>query len=89
MKKLTRDILIAFAVAVGPFAQAQSQEGMTADITIFDPETVTDNASWEEGKNTLPSTGIPYVIVHETIVVKDSEVQRVTPGVPIRNAVQD
>jgi N-acyl-D-aspartate/D-glutamate deacylase len=65
------------------------QEGMTADITIFDPETVTDNSSWEEGKNTLPSTGIPYVIVNGTVVVKDSEVQRVTPGVAIRNAVQD
>ena len=65
------------------------QEGMTADVTIFDPETVTDNASWEDGKNTLPSTGIPFVIVNGTIVVKDSEVQRVTPGVEIRNAVQN
>ncbi len=65
------------------------QEGMTADITIFDPDTVTDNASWEEGKNTLPSTGIPYVIVNGTVVVRDSKVQRVTPGVAIRNVVQD
>ena len=63
-------------------------EGMTADVTIFDPDAVTDNASWEDGKNTLPSTGIPYVIVNGTIVVKDSKVQRVTPGVAIRNAVQ-
>ena len=65
------------------------QEGMTADITVFDPNTVTDNASWEEGKNTLPSTGIPYVVVNGTIVVKDSEVQRVTPGIAIRNTVQN
>jgi hypothetical protein len=65
------------------------QEGMTADITVFNPETVTDNASWEEGKNTLPSTGIPYVIVNGTMVVKDSQVQRVTPGVSIRNAAAE
>jgi N-acyl-D-aspartate/D-glutamate deacylase len=62
------------------------QAGMTADITVFDPQTVTDNASWEEGQNTLPSTGIPYVIVNGTIVAKESQVQRVTPGVAIRNA---
>lgn len=62
------------------------QEGMTADITIFDPATVTDNASWEQGKNTLPSTGIPYVVVNGTVVVKDSKVlKNVFPGQPIRN----
>lgn len=61
------------------------QVGMTADVTVFDPAAVTDNSSWEEGKNTLPSTGIPYVIVSGTVVVKDSAVQRVSPGVAIRN----
>jgi N-acyl-D-glutamate deacylase len=61
------------------------QEGMRADITVFDPDTVTDNASFEEGKNTLPSTGIPYVIVNGTVVVDDSEVQTVPAGVAIRN----
>jgi N-acyl-D-glutamate deacylase len=65
------------------------QEGMTADITIFDPDTVTDNSSFEDGKNTLPSTGIPYVIVNGTIVVKDSEVQSARPGVAIRNAIAE
>ena len=63
------------------------QEGMTADITIFDPDTVTDNASFEDGKNTLPSTGIPYVIVNGTIVVDDSKVQKVSAGVAIRNKI--
>jgi len=64
------------------------QEVMTADIAIFDPETVTDNASWEDGKNTLPSTGIPYVIVNGTVVVKDSKVlEGVYPGQAIRNPV--
>ena len=62
--------------------------GAIADVTIFDPATVTDNATFEEGKNSLPSTGIPYVIVNGTVVVKDSKVLKgVYPGQPIRNAV--
>jgi len=32
----------------------------------------------------LPSTGIPYVLVNGVVVVKDSEVQKVFPGKPIR-----
>ncbi len=59
------------------------QNGMVADITIFDPEKVTDNATYKKG--TLPSTGIPYVVVNGTIVVKDSKVLKgVYPGQPIR-----
>jgi len=66
------------------------QPGAVADITIFDPATVTDNATFDEGKNSLPSTGIPYVIVNGTVVVKDSKVLKdVYPGQPIRNAVLD
>ncbi|MFV8782520.1 amidohydrolase family protein [Microbulbifer sp. SA54] len=63
------------------------QEGAVADITIFDPQKVTDNADWAPGKNSLPSTGIPYVIVNGTVVVNDSKVQKVFPGQPIRNAI--
>lgn len=65
------------------------QEGAIADITIFDPETVSDQADWMPGKNSLPSTGIPYVIVDGTVVVSDSKVQRVFPGQPIRNPIID
>ncbi len=63
------------------------QKGAVADITIFNPETVTENSGPEPGKNSLPSTGIPYVIVNGTIVVNDSKVQKVFPGVAIRNAI--
>lgn len=61
------------------------QEGAAADITIFDPETVTDNSTPEIGKNSLPSTGIPYVIVNGKVVVDNSVVQRIAAGVAIRN----
>jgi N-acyl-D-glutamate deacylase len=63
------------------------QVGMDADITIFDPDKVKDNATNAMGG--LPSTGIPYVLVNGTIVVKDAKVLKgVYPGQPIRLPVQ-
>jgi N-acyl-D-glutamate deacylase len=61
--------------------------GADADITVFGPETVKQNATPANGG--LPSTGIPYVVVNGTIVVEDSKVLKgVFPGRPIRRAVQ-
>ena len=57
---------------------------MVADITIFDPETVTDNATYKAGEDGLPSTGIPWVIVNGKIVVRNSKAQNVFAGQPIR-----
>jgi cytosine/adenosine deaminase-related metal-dependent hydrolase len=63
------------------------QVGADADLTIFDPATVKDNSTPDAGG--LPSTGIPYVVVNGTIVVKDSKVLKgVFPGKPIRLPVQ-
>ncbi|MEZ5592557.1 MAG: hypothetical protein R3F53_18390 [Gammaproteobacteria bacterium] len=68
--------------------KGRMQEGMDADITIFDPKTVKDNSTMKDGG--LPSSGIPYVIVNGTPVVKDSKVLKgVYPGKPIRNPAQD
>jgi len=65
--------------------RGRMQEGMVADITIFDAQNVTQHADYTTGKNGLPSTGIPYVLVNGTIVVKDSKVLKdVYPGLPIR-----
>lgn len=88
LSKLSYELADFLDDTVPQFRQrGRLQEGMVADITLFDPETVTDNASWEEGKNTLPSTGIPYVIVNGVVVVDNSVVQRVRPGVAIRNLI--
>ena len=63
------------------------QVGADADLTIFDPDTVTDNSTKRDGG--LPSTGIPYVVVNGTVVVKDSKVLKgVYPGQAIRGPVQ-
>jgi len=63
--------------------RGRMQKGMVADITLFDPKTVTDNATYAKG--TLPSTGIPCVIVNGIVVMKDSEpLKRFDAGQPIR-----
>ncbi len=63
--------------------RGRMQEGMVADITMFDPETVRDNSTYAKG--TLPSTGIINVIVNGVIVMKDQEpLKGVNPGQPIR-----
>jgi len=70
--------------------KGRMQEGADADITVFDPEKVTDNSSLSKGKNALPSTGIPYVLVNGTIVVKDSKVLKdVYPGQAIRAPIRN
>jgi hypothetical protein len=62
--------------------------GADADITIFDPKTVRDNSTIKQGA--LPATGIPFVVVNGTIVVKDSKVLKdVFAGEPVRLPVQE
>lgn len=69
--------------------RGRMQEGMVADITVFNPDTVTDNADYKSGQNGNPSTGIPYVIVNGQLVVDDSTVQKIMAGQPIRYPVED
>ncbi|MBT3929951.1 MAG: amidohydrolase family protein [Rhodospirillaceae bacterium] len=61
--------------------------GADADLTIFDPETVIDNATFENPA--LPSTGIPYILVGGTLVVANSElVEGALPGRPVRREIK-
>ena len=70
--------------------RGRMQEGMIADITIFDPATVTEHATFKAGTSGLASTGIPYVLVNGTIVVQDSKVLKdVFPGQAIRFPVEE
>ena len=70
--------------------RGRMQEGMVADIVIFDPNKVTDNAGYKVGTNGLPSTGIPYVLVNGVIMVRDSKViDGVRPGQPMRYPVEE
>jgi N-acyl-D-aspartate/D-glutamate deacylase len=70
--------------------RGRMQEGMIADIVIFDAENATEHADYKSRTNGLPSTGIPYVLVNGTVVVRNSEVLKdVTPGQSIRFPVEE
>lgn len=57
--------------------------GADADIVIFDPATVADQATFEEPA--LPSTGIAHLLVNGTPVIRDGKLlEGVNPGQPIR-----
>ncbi len=57
--------------------------GADADITIFDPNTVIDNATFENPEQA--SSGIPFVIVNGVAVVRDGKtVEDALPGVGIK-----
>lgn len=58
------------------------KEGWKADITIFDPETVKDEATFEN-PHQYPA-GIPYVIVNGRVVIDKGEHTGEKPGEVIR-----
>jgi N-acyl-D-aspartate/D-glutamate deacylase len=58
------------------------QVGMDADITIFDPATVIDRSTYMDA--TIPSLGIPWVIVNGDVVVDEGVITPARPGVGIR-----
>jgi N-acyl-D-aspartate/D-glutamate deacylase len=63
------------------------QEGADADLVIFDPETVRDQATYQDPA--LPSLGIPHVLVHGVFVVRNGEVQEdARPGRAVRRGVE-
>jgi len=59
------------------------QPGRDADVVVFDPETVTDRASYAE--STRPSAGVRHVLVDGVFVVRDGGiVADARPGRPVR-----
>jgi dihydroorotase len=59
--------------------------GADADVTIFDPATVIDRSTYEDA--TIPSAGIPYVIVGGQVVVDGGKVTAARPGRAVRGPV--
>lgn len=58
------------------------QVGMDADITVFDPATVLDQATYMDA--TIPSVGIPYVVIGGEVVVDRGELTAARPGQAMR-----
>ena len=59
------------------------QAGHDADIVVFDPATISDQASYAD--STRPSAGIRHVLVNGTFVVRDGTIETsAQPGRPVR-----
>lgn len=64
--------------------RGRMQVGMIADIAVFNPDTIQDNATYAQG--ILPTSGIPCVLVNGTLVVNEGKiVPRAHAGQPIRH----
>ncbi|HEY6215611.1 MAG TPA: amidohydrolase family protein [Pyrinomonadaceae bacterium] len=62
--------------------------GADADLTIFDPQTVTDRSTFQEPAKY--AEGIRFVIVNGVLVVKEGQLQTgVHPGRPVRAPVSN
>ena len=61
------------------------QPGMIADLTLFNPDTIKDNADMVIGNRATAPTGIPYVMVSGALVVDNGKsIIGARPGKPIR-----
>jgi N-acyl-D-aspartate/D-glutamate deacylase len=67
-------------------AKGRIRVGADADLTIFDPATVTDRSTYEDA--TIPAAGIPYVIVGGQVVVDGGQVTTARPGRAIRAPIK-
>ncbi len=63
-------------------AKGRVRVGADADLTIFDPATVIDKSTYEDA--TIPSAGIPFVVVLGQVVVDSGHVTKARPGRAIR-----
>jgi len=65
--------------------RGRMQEGMIADITIFNPDTITETSTMKKGMNGSYTKGIPYVIVSGQVIIEDGVANTdLRPGKEIR-----
>ena len=82
LEEAVRKMTWAAAGRIGLKDRGLLLEGWKADITCFDPETVIDKATYEQG-NQAPE-GIPYVIVNGQTVIDEGEHIGAHPGRTLR-----
>jgi N-acyl-D-aspartate/D-glutamate deacylase len=76
---------IVQAAAPAMRRKGRLQPGSDADVTVFDPATVTDRATYTD--TTRPSAGIRHVLVGGEFVVRDGDLLTgALPGRPVRGA---
>jgi N-acyl-D-amino-acid deacylase len=81
LEEAVRKMTSQAATRVGVPDRGLLRTGMFADITVFDPATVRDEATFEDPKHY--STGIKHVFVNGRAVVADGKITDERPGRPL------
>ena len=79
-----RKMSAAVARRLGIRDRGMLQEGMYADVVVFNMDTITDRATFEEPHQL--SVGMEHVLVNGVAVVKDGQHTNATPGQIVRGA---
>ncbi len=82
MEDAVRKFTALPAARVGLADRGVIKAGMHADLTLFDPTTVCDRATFENPVQT--PVGIPHVVVNGVPVVRNGQVTGARPGRPLR-----
>jgi len=82
LEEAVRRMTSAPADRLGFAGRGRIAEGAIADVTVFDPATVIDRATFEQ-PHQYP-VGIPHVFVGGVAVVRDGEVSGMRPGQILR-----
>lgn len=68
--------------------RGRMQEGMIADIVVFDPATVKEGSTYKQHENGLPPIGLPHVMVNGKFVKRDNKAIKALVGLPVRYPVE-
>jgi dihydroorotase/N-acyl-D-amino-acid deacylase len=82
LEEAVRKMTSRAAVRVGFFDRGVIRPGMMADITVFDPETIRDVATFEDPNHY--SVGVRYVLVNGRAVLYDGKITDERPGRMLR-----
>ena len=74
------------AQTFGLFKKGVLRPGMDADLVVFDPNAVIDNATFEDPSQ--PPAGIHWVVVNGAVAVEDGKIAGATSGKVLRRGEQ-
>jgi dihydroorotase/N-acyl-D-amino-acid deacylase len=73
-----RKMTSANAIKIHVYDRGLLRPGMWADVTVFDPATIIDNATWEQPHQY--ATGVRYLLVNGKLVIDGGEHTGARPG---------
>jgi N-acyl-D-amino-acid deacylase len=82
LEEAVRKMTAAPAARVGLTDRGLLRPGLRADLVVFDPQTVTERATWEQPRQL--ASGFSYVLVNGEPVLADGQHTGATPGRALR-----